>query len=247
MEKASINFVRKNPFMRYSKFIVFLLLLSGIKMQAQFFIGYTGAHTNPRELNREIYIYNQINGSNLKKEMPGVHWLQGPSIGFRSKDDLFLEIQYSRKKGMVKSEFDSAGVPMNRQMKVYSNTYNFGIGYRSNGWGIGCSVDFGRYKGFGRRGTSAGLKDLAWEHLWVIDHTRILGISVRLYMAGTVWVERSFGELVTLRLYSQLGFMKMRMDGLDHWMFGGDLNYGMPSEEKLSSTGVTLFLNFGKK
>jgi hypothetical protein len=234
--------------MKISPLLFLAFILFSIESSAQFMIGWNAGYGNARELNREIYIYDAINRSGLKKEMKEVHWNQGPAIGFRAGGDGgFLELIYSRKKAMVSSTFDSASVPFTRQMKVYSNTWNLGFGMNKSGWGIGMSFDFGRFKGFGRRGPEDGIKDVAWKRLWVLDRTRLLGIAVaRLYITETFFVERKVG-IFSVRLYAQLFGMREQLDGLDSWLFGADLNYAMPSEEHFNNYGIAVFINLGKK
>ncbi len=229
--------------MRNFKFIILLLLVFAIRGNAQFMIGYTGGHCSPRELNREIYIYNVLNSANTKK-MHEINWFQGPTIGVRSSGDVYFELMYSRKKASTFSKFDSSGVDMMRQMKVYGNTFNFGFGTRIDGWAFGGSMDFGRFKGFGRRGPEESIKELPWQRLWVVDNTRLLGISVRLYFAFTFYVEKTIG-IATIRLYSQQLAFKQGMDGLDRWLFGTGLNYGKEQEETFKNTGIAVYLNIG--
>jgi hypothetical protein len=228
--------------------ILFLtVLFIGVKLPAQFMIGWNGGYANPRELNREIYIYDAINGPNLTKKMQPVHWNQGPLIGMRIGNEGFVEFTYTRKKAAVSSEFDSSSVPMIRQMKVFCNTFNLGFGYTSNNWTIGGSFDFGRFKAFGRRGTVEGIKDQDWQRLWVLNKTRILLIAVdRAYITESVFVERAFG-IVSVRAYVQFGGMKKRMDGLDPWLFGTELNYADPNEERFPNYGLSVFFKLGKK
>jgi hypothetical protein len=225
--------------------IILLLLFFTCRVQAQFMVGWTGGHCNPRELNKEIYTYNVLNSANTKA-MHELHWFQGPTFGIRAGDDVFFELMYNRKKATTAAEFDSAGVPMVRQMKVFGNTFNFGFGTKVGNWAFGGSMDFGRFKGFGKRGQEATIKDQDWRRLWVVDRTRILGISVRLYFAGTFWVERSFG-ILTVRLYTQPIAFKQTMDGLEGWFFGADLNYGKGCDEAFKNTGIAIYLNLGKK
>lgn len=242
------TFAHNSLTMKISRLLFFAFLLCSTSISAQFMIGWNAGYGNARELNREIYVYNALNATGLKKEMGQVHWYQGPAIGFRTPGDGFFgELMYSRKKAMVSSQFDSAAVPFVRQMKVYSNTWNLGFGYNSNGWGIGMSFDFGRFKGFGRRGAESSIKDQDWQRLWVQDRTRLIGIAIyRLYITETVFVEKKF-NFVSVRLYAQLFGMRCKLDGLDAWMFGADLNYAMPSEEHFNNYGMAIIINLGKK
>lgn len=226
------------------KFLVPLFLFFSLSGNAQFLIGYTGGHCGLRELNREIYVYNVMNKP--VKPMKEINWYQGPTIGFRTGGSPFLEVTYNRKKAFTHSEFDSSGVVMNRQMKVYCNTLNFGIGGRIDSWSFGGSMDFGRFKGFGRRGPEETIKDQEWRRLWVVDNKHILFLSVRLYCTATFWIEKSFG-IMSVRLYTQPFAFKQEMDGLDRWFFGGDLNYGKGNEEKFGNTGIAVYLNLGGK
>jgi hypothetical protein len=240
--------------MRRLKFLLPVFLLFVLKANSQFMIGYTGGHTGLRELNREIHIYNEINGSNLKEPMHPIHWFQGPVIGIRGGDDVYFELSYNRKKARTESSFDSLGEPYHRQIKVYSNTFNFGFGKHVGKWAFGASMDFGRFKGFGRRGPEASLNDSAWTRLFVVQNTRIIGISVRLYFAATFYVERTFG-IATIRLYTQPLAFRQRMDGLDNWFFpnryaadpggGASMNYAEPNEEHFINSGISIFLNLG--
>jgi hypothetical protein len=231
--------------MRHLPILIPLFLLFMLRADAQIMIGYTGGRCHMPELNREIYIYNVMNSP--VKPMKELHWFQGPTIGFRSPGSPFFEVMYSRKKASTMSVFDSSGVVMNRRMKVYGNTFNFGFGARTNsGWGFGGSMDLGRFTGYGKRGPEETIKDQEWQRLWVVDKTRILFISVRLYCAATFWVEKTVG-IMTVRLYTQPLAFKQEMDGLDKWFFGGDLNYAKGNEEKFGNTGIAVYLNLGGK
>ncbi len=214
----------------------------------QLVLGWSGGYATPRELNREIYVYNAVNSAGLKKPMQEVHWNQGPAFGYRFSDDNFyVELIYSRKRAMVSSEFDSSGIAMARQLKVLSNTYNFGFAWRRNGWAIGASFDAGRFKGKGRRGEKGGIKGQDWERLWVLDDTKVFVFSAfRLYLAQTLFVERSFGDIATVRLYAQVNGRKSNMDGLDKWLFGRGLNHFVHNEDRFTSYGVMFYFTIGK-
>lgn len=229
--------------MRISRFLLLLSLLLSFQANAQFLIGWCGGYATPHELNREIYIYNEINSSNLTKKMKEVHWYQGPQIGFRYGEERFGEFTYSRKRAMVRSEFDSAGISMTREMKVFCNTINFGFGIAGDGWRIGASFDFGRFKAFGRRDQTSLIKEEPWRRIWVINNTRIMGIAMyRLYLTETIFVDRTVGRF-DFRLYAQLFGMKKELDGLDYWLFGTQLNYGLAQEERFTNYGITVFIN----
>jgi hypothetical protein len=224
--------------------ILFFLLLFNCDVSAQLIFGWSGGYAPVRELNREIYIYNQINGHNLKDEMSEVHWFQGPVTGFRfqNNDGPFVELLYSRKRCKVESQFDSAGVEMNRQIKTLCNTWNFGFGVTTGNWTFGMSLDLGRFKGFGRRGPSSSIGENSWQRLWVVDNSRVAFISVRLIMMETIFIERKMGFL-RVRLFAQLPGMGKTMDGLDDWLFGAPLNWELAQKQQFVNTGISVFIS----
>jgi len=228
--------------------ISLLALFSTGALNAQFIVGWSGGWAPSRELNREIYVYNLLNGPNLKKEMGEVHWYQGVVAGFTTPGEgKFVELLYNRKRCLVTSEFDSAGVPMQRQLKVLCNTWNLGIGFRSDGWTVGLSWDFGRFKGKGRRGPESGIGDLPFDRLWVLDKTRLLGIAAaRLFCQETIFVQRDFGP-VGVRAFVQIAGTYNDMDGLDAWLFGGDLNYAVAQRQGFANFGVAVTVKVGKQ
>lgn len=248
--RKGFNFIfdAQTPFMRIRLLFVLSACLVLYNLSAQrFILGWSGAYATPHELNRELYVYNAINRSGLKKEMKMVHLNQGPAIGMRFGDEKYFELLYSRKRSLVASEFDSSGVAMTRQLKVLLNTWNFGIGINKNGWGIGTSIDLGRFKGKGRRGPEDGIKDQDFKKLWVLDSKRLVGIAIyQLTLAETFYVERSFGNFMGLRLYAQIQYTKIQMDGLDAWLFGGGLNYAEFNSDRFNNYGAMLYFNFGK-
>ncbi len=225
--------------------ITILLLATFVPLSAQFIIGWSGGYAPNRELNREIYVYNAINGHNLDKKMGEVHWYQGPVVGIRlPRDGGYVELLYNRKRSKVSSDFDSSGVAMNRELKTLLNTWNFGFGFGNDLWTIGGSFDVGRYKGFGRRGTSSGIGDLPWDRIWTLDNTRILFISVRTVITETIFVERHFG-FMNVRLFAQFPGVSTEMDGLDGWLFGSDLNYAKAQKQRPFNVGAMITLSIG--
>ncbi len=232
------------------KLLVILIALGGVvQLHAQFIFGWNAGWAPCRELNREIYVYNQINKHGLEKEMGEVHWYQGPVIGFRSGSDEggFVELLYSRKRCKVGSEFDSAGVSMSREIKTLCNTFNLGFGYQSDGWRIGVSVDAGRFKGFGRRAPTSGIGDVEWDRIWVQDKRRLVGISIyRLYLAETIFIERSLADgILNVRAYCQLPGTNAQLDGLDEFLFKQELNFGNYQHEIFWNFGASITIAIG--
>ena len=217
---------------------------------AQFVIGWSAGYANSHELNRTIHVYNSVQSSTLSKEMQMVHFNHGLIAGFRfGGDDGFAELLYSRKVASVSAEADSSGVTLERQLKVLSNTWNLGGGYRiTENFRIGMSFDLGRFKGKGRRGPKSSIGDQEFEKLWVLDNTRIFGIhAYKLYCATTAFAELNFG-MVGFRVYYQWALTKNKMDGFDYWLLSGQtLNWEESLYDKFSNAGVMLTLQIGKR
>jgi hypothetical protein len=223
------------------------LVLAVTYGKAQFVFGWSGGYSPNHELNRMIYVYNEVNKHALSKEMAPIHWYQGMVIGFRSPEEgPYLELLYTRKRTKVESEWDSSGVAMTREIKALVNTWNFGIGYQSGGWRVGFSMDLGRYKGFGRRGPESGIGDQKWKRIWEVDNTRIYLFSVRLTCSETVYVERQIGGFVNVRLFAQLPGIGTELDVLDNWLFGSDLNFAMDQEQQIFNFGAAVTIAIGK-
>lgn len=199
-----------------------------------------------------IYVYNSVNAPNLSKQMPEMHLFQGPAIGFRRTfDDGYLEMVYNRKMSCVTSEFDSAGVPMQRQLKFVSNIYNWGGAVSANGWSAGLSFDFGFCKMKGKRAAKDGFG--GFDYTWITTPERFLRFINRILPdANTVWIERDLGRIASFRLYAQMFWFPTDMwseksgETIDHWFFGGNgLNYGMHMVQRFNSFGAVLYLKFG--
>ena len=227
--------------------ITLLAFIAGVPLSAQFIIGWSGGYAPNRELNREIYVYNAINRHNLSKEMGEVHWYQGPVVGIRvpMSSTAYVELLYNRKRIKVSSEFDSSGVTMARELKTLVNTFNLGFGIGNENWTFGCSVDFGRDKGFGKRGVAENIGDQAWQRLWLVEQYRILGISNRLVLTETIFVERHLG-FINIRLFAQLPGISSETDRLDAWLFGADLNYAKAQVHRPFNVGAMITVSIGK-
>jgi hypothetical protein len=227
--------------------VIFLCTVLCSKLPAQLIVGWSGGYGNPQELNRVLYIYNAVNRQGLSKEMQPVHWNQGFAGGYRLGGELFFELLYSRKRILVHSEFDSSGVAFERQLKVLSNTWNFAMGYQDEHAAIGLSIDFGRFKGLGRRGPTAGIDDQTFEKLWVLDKTRFLGISgYKLYTSVTAFAELKYG-IIALRAYVQYALMRNQMERLDTWLLGSQLNFAEFEHDKYSNAGLMVSIQIGGK
>jgi hypothetical protein len=232
--------------------LLFIFSILSFQLHAQFkcFLGWNEGHGTPYELNREIYIYNDINGPYLTKQMKEIHWNQGPAVGFRAGGDLYFEMQYSRKSATVSSHFDSASVPMTRELKIYHNTFNYGMGGRIDGWNFGLSLDFGRFMGKGKRGPDSGIKNQDWQRFWILPH-QFLGALGRLFPnSATAFVEYDLDfehTFIGLRAYAQFDYTKSGMSGLDHWLFGNNLNFQVDNGDRMNSFGIAIYAGFNKK
>jgi hypothetical protein len=232
------------------RFFLFLVLFAWPSLvDAQLIFGWSAGYANPKEINRAIHVYNSVHSQTLSKEMQPVHFNHGLVAGYRIGSDGFVELLYTRKVATVSAQADSAGVLLERQLKVLSNTWNFGGGVALDSrLRIGLSVDVGRFKGRGRRGPESTIGDQEFQKLWVLDDTRLLGISAyKLYMASTVFAEMDFG-LIGLRVYYQFAFLRNQMERLDSWLLSGQtLNWGTYLDDKFSNAGVMLTLQLGKR
>ncbi|MCX6312775.1 MAG: hypothetical protein NT084_14225 [Bacteroidetes bacterium] len=230
--------------MRFYRFLSALFLLFSLPIHSQFIVGWNGGYAFVPDLNKEIYIYNEINKSGLKKEMNLVHLNHGPALGARIGGDLFYEFLYSWKGASVTSKFDSANVPMVRQLKVYQYSFNFGFGFRANGWTIGASFDFGRFRGKGRRGTEANIKNIAFEKLWTDPNP--FGLLSRIVPVHyTIFAEYKY-KIFGFRPYVQFAAMKIDLGTLDYWLLGTYLNYGEFMQEKFVNCGMMVSIQIGK-
>lgn len=222
-----------------------LFLFSGM-LHAQFYVGWNGAHGNPRELNREIYVYNTVNRSGLTKEMANVHWSQGLVLGYKTTGDVFFDLQYIRKAAVVSSEFTSNGVDMKRQIKTQLNTLNFGAGVQSGSFVFGGSFDFGKYKGKGKRDDKTLIKKDDWTKLWVVDGSFLVKCTPGL----TAFIGYQPGRL-GVRLFYQFQLFRLQYDRLDPWLFGAPLNgtpdFPFAQEDRFNNLGIEATFSFGKK
>ncbi|HTL82796.1 MAG TPA: hypothetical protein VL651_13880 [Bacteroidia bacterium] len=234
---------------------LFLLIFSFFvttSLSSQVILGWSGGYAPDREINRNIYVYNTINTPGLTKQMPEMHYYQGPVVGFRAaSDDGYLELLWNRKWASVSSEFDSSGVPMQRELRSRVNTFNWGGAYSIDGWSAGMSFDFGFCKGMGKRAAKDGFKDRDYEWLWTPEH--FLRLVNRILPDGnTIWIERDLGKFAAVRIYAQMFWIATDLTSeksgnkIDYWFFGSELNYANPMVQRFNNYGLEIFLKLGK-
>lgn len=236
--------------------IASVLFLISENSNAQFFFraGYNVGLTNPKELNRVIYIHNQINSIYYVsgKEMNKVKNFGGIQIAMGSEweENSGWEMSWTNRHHVSKSDFIFQGQKVNRYLKVRSN--NFGLGFYggSENIAIGGSLDFGNFKGFYKRedDTSRNAK-----YVSVFQNKSVFGgtsddadhnIIRTLQMGFTPFIQFKAGP-VGLRLFYQWQFMKLPIDNIDNKLLGADIEEYNYLEDKMSSFGLMLFLQFG--
>ncbi len=236
---------------------VTLLFLVAEKSEAQFFFraGYNVGFANPREINRVIYVHNQINsiyyatGNDLNqiKTFGGLQIAMGSEFSEGSG----WEMSWTNKHDVVKSEFQFNGQTINRELKVRSN--NFGIGFYGGSKNIsfGGSLDFGNFKGFYKRAPSDSIKSA--KYVSVFQNDLVYGgssdnashdILRTLQMGFTPFIQLKAGP-VGLRLFYQWQFVHLPIDNIDNKLLGGDIEQDNQLEDKFNNFGLLFFIQLG--
>ena len=238
-------------------FIVILFLTGTLNCDAQFFFraGYNLGFTNPREVNRVIYIHNQINNSfyyasgNDLNEIKNFGGLQ-IAMGSEFSENSGWEMSWTNKHHVSKSEFLFQSQTVNRYLKVRTN--NFGLGFYGGGENIavGGSLDFGNFKGFYKRtdDTSKNAKYVSvfqnkgdfFGYSENADHDLLRTMQV----GFTPFVQLKAGP-VGLRFFYQWQFMRLAIDNIDNKLLGGDIEAYNELHDKMSNLGVLFFLQLG--
>lgn len=223
-------------------FLLSIFLLANVSYgQVNLQLGYGMAYANPADLNRLIYVYNNVQGDNLTKQMPKVHFLHGYTIGVSFGSELKLEVHRTSRRGNVTAKATVNGEDYIRQLQIISNTLNFGFSYAPSAkWDFGASLDIGNFKGFGRTGPAAD--KLKYERLFVLDNSLIM----RTRFGFTAFAQRNFGR-ISARLYWQWMPFTKPLDRVDSWMLNGQQiieNHHL--EDKLSNLGLEVFFRIGK-
>lgn len=237
-------------------FALTLIFLNTEKSNAQFFFraGYNLALTNPHEINRVIYIHNQINntyytsGNDLNeiKNLGGIHIAMGSEFDKNQG----WEMSWSNRHHVSKSEFQYLGQTVNRYLKVRTNNFSFGFYGGGNDISFGGSLDFGNCKGFYKRtdDTSKNAKFVSvFQNKQVFggtvddaDHNMLLTTQ----LGFTPFVQIKEGP-VGIRIFYHLQFINLGIDNLDNKLLGGDIEQDNQLQDRLSNFGLLLFFQFG--
>ncbi len=246
--------------MKYTLRIIFIsaiFFITTFNCEAQFYFraGYNLGFAKPREINKVIYIHNQINSNyynvsgnelNEIKNFGGIHIATGSEFGENSG----WEMSWSNKHHVSKSEFLFQSQKVNRYLKVRTN--NFGLGFYGGGENIavGGSLDFGNFKGFYKRtdDTSKNAKYVSvfqnqgdfFGYSDNADHDLLRTMQV----GFTPFIQFKAGP-VGLRVFYQWQFMRLTIDNIDNKLLGGDIEAYNELHDKMSNFGVLFFLQLG--
>lgn len=197
-------------------------------------IGYGMGYTNPRDMNKVIYLYNQLH-YNLDKTMPKIHFTHGYVIGVSFGTRLKFEIHRTSRRALVTAEQGDTV----RQFRFITNSINFGLSWGPNPkWDFGGSVDIGNFKGFGRIGPKDDKPK--FERYFVIDNSILLRSQVGL----TVFAQRNFGHL-SARLYYQFQPFTRSLDIMDTRLLGGSIVAFDHLQSKASNLGLEIMFRIG--
>jgi hypothetical protein len=82
-----------------------VLILPGFAFsQFNLQFGYGVSYCNPGDINRLIYVYNNVNRASITKEMPKVHFMHGYDLGVTFGDRFKIEIHRTSRRANVMAE-----------------------------------------------------------------------------------------------------------------------------------------------
>jgi hypothetical protein len=228
---------------------IWLLVIScllAIRTEAQFQVGYKFGYWNPSEINRVIYLYNEVNDNgvyHLEKRMPQVHWFQGISVGFGfTEDNFFSELRWTNRHSVVSSKFkDKDGIIQERSLKLRSNFLDLGFGFATENFKIGLSMGIGNFKGWGKPFPNQPADE--YTKLFQIDNN----LLIRTQAGFTPFMQFNFAKVVGFRIFYQIAAMQMNLDYIDSWLVGKQVISLGELEGKGSNFGVELSINLGNK
>lgn len=222
-----------------------VLILPGFAFsQFNLQFGYGVSYCNPGDINRLIYVYNNVNRASITKEMPKVHFMHGYDLGVTFGDRFKIEIHRTSRRANVMAEGMVNGESRFRQLRIISNTMGFGFGAAvSRRWDLGFSIDIGNFKGFGRTGAKG--ENPKYDRLFIINDMAGKQIS-RVQFGFTMYAQRNFGRFGA-RLYWQWQAIKKPLDRIDSWMLNGQqIIENHQLEDKVSNLGFQLLFRLGK-
>lgn len=202
--------------------------------------GYGVAYASPSEINRLIYVYNNVNRASITKEMAKVHFFHGYTVGITYGDRFKIELSRTARRSDVVAEGEVNGEKRYRQLRIMSNTIGLGCQLAlSRQWTVGLNYDVGNFKGFGRSAAVGDKPKLT--RLFTLDNS----IVARTQMGFTFFAQRNFGRL-SARLYWQWQLLQKRLDIVDSWMLNGQqIIEDSQLQGKMSNLGFQVFFRIG--
>ena len=246
----------KNFYILKKIFALIIFLAATVNCNAQFFFraGYNLALTNPNEINRVIYIHNQINSTyyasgndlNKIKNLGGLHI----AIGSEFDENAGWEMSWSNRHHVSKSEFQFQGQKVNRYFKVRTNNFSLGFYGGGENIAIGGSLDFGNLKGFYKRtdDTSKNAKYVSVFQNQVVfggssdepDHDLLRTMQ----MGFTPFIQLKAGPF-GMRFFYQWQFMRLAIDNIDNKLLGQDIEEYNDLQDRMSNFGILFFIQLG--
>jgi hypothetical protein len=162
--------------MKKFMFLLFILLYSTTYAQiGNWYVGYKTGYAQLKNMNALIDRYNTTR-SFLDKEMPSIHFLDGPTFGYRIDAEIFqLGIGWTgRNKVRKAGGVDNSGYYNERYYKIRYNTLDLQFNFiLTESFGVGLSLDFGNMKAFSR--TVSEVEDKSEIDYELLDKERMLG------------------------------------------------------------------------
>jgi hypothetical protein len=238
-------------------FVLMILASFSHESAAQFFIrgGYSLGMCNPKEINRVVYIHNQINSGyyTTGSEMQKVNTLGGIHIamGTEMEENSGFEMSWSNKHHVSKADFIFNGETIHRYLKVRTNNFSIGFYGGSAAIAFGGSLDFGNMKGFYKRAPEDSIKSK--DYVSVFQNQLDYGITsddadhdiLRTAQMGfTPFIQLRAGP-AGLRLFYQWQFKNLGIDNLDNKLLTHDIEPDNQLQDRLSNFGLLFFLQLG--
>ncbi len=240
------------------KSFLLLILLFGSQLSfAQFYlrVGYNAGLCNPREINKLIYIHNQINEEYYVtgKKLPEIKTFGGIAIaiGTESDKNTGWELQWQNKHNIVKSHFEYQGETIERVLNVRTNMLNIGFYGGNKHLAAGGSLDIGNFKGMYKRAPKDSIRKADYKYLFQTNDVMGGGSFEKeknplmtTQIGLTLYTQISAGPLGA-RFFYQFQFMNMGIDDTDNGLLGADIQDSKNLEDHLNNFGVLVFLKIG--
>lgn len=225
---------------------------------AQFYFrpGYNIGLCNPKEINKVIYIHNQLNSGYYAtgKKMHEVKTFGGIAVAIGSEwdENSGWELQWQNKHSIVRSQFEYQGQTIVRDLKIRTNMLNYGMYYGNKHLSGGASLDFGNFKGFYKRAPKDSIKSAKYAYVFqalqpapgVVSDVKEKNMLLTLQMGLTLYGQVTMGPLGA-RLFYQFQFMNMDIDNLDYKLLGAKVQADNDLEDHFNNVGLLLFLKIG--